>query len=468
MEKTTYKPLAILVGLLISGFVFLSPNPTTLSQPAWHAIAIILLMITWWTTEAIPLAITSLLPFLLMPLFRILPTATLAKSYGHQIIFLFLGGFIIALALEKTGLHKRIALSILKLTGTKPQQIILGFMLSSALLSMWISNTATTLMMLPIAISIIEVATTNDGEQSKVFSTALLLSIAYSATIGGISTLIGTPPNAFLAAYLLDAHQHSLSFAKWIATILPLVIIALPIVFFMMTRVIFKFDWKKSIIDASVLEKQMQTLPSRSKAETRVAAIFSLTALLWIIRHLLTPYFPGLNDTSIALFGAILLFIIPGDDHHPILTIAILKKVPWGILLLFGGGLSIAAAIQHNNINTWLVHHLQFLQSMPSLLLIMSLTLIILLVTEVMSNTPTIATFLPIISAMAAAAHIDPIRLLIPTTLAASCAFMLPIATPPNAIIYSSQYISIKDMMKVGVVLNIIFWILISFYGWLI
>ena len=437
-----------------------------MSSAAWLTAGVALLMTIWWVTEAIPIYITGTVPLILFPIFNIFDMKLVAASYAHPLVLLFLGGFIIASAMEACGLHKRIALKILSFAGTSPSRIIAGFMFSTALISMWVSNTASTIMMLPIALSVITIFSSQKSISNKNFAVPLLLSIAYSASIGGASTLIGTPTNIMLSGILSDSYNFEISFTDWFLVGFPLAIILLPLVWFFLT----KFSFKVSKIKSDALEKTIKRMQSdlgkSSFTEKSVGLIFVFTALLWIFRRSLNELFNlNLNDTSIGLFGALLLFLIPTGKGLRACNWDTANKIPWGVLLLVGGGIALSKAFNASGLALWLGGFSNYFYGYEFYFLILISVFLIIFLTELNSNTATIATFAPILIMFSIGIEESPLFFVIPATIAASCAFMLPVATPPNAVVYGSGKIEIKDMIKAGLILNLISLIVISFIG---
>lgn len=446
-------------------FLFL-PAPEGLSIEAWRTAAVAVLMATWWITEAIPIAATSLIPIVLFPVFGIAPISDATSPYANPLIFLFMGGFIIAIAMQVWSLHRRIALNIVNFVGVKPSSIIIGFIIASAFLSMWVSNTATALMMLPIAISVLQFVEKRDGENSSVsnFEIVLVLAIAYACNIGGIGTLIGTPPNALLAAFVLENYNIEIGFAEWMMVGVPLVLIFLPIMYLILTRLIYPLDIDELPGGKTVILSQLHKLGKITKPEIRVAIIFISTACLWIFRPLLTDIIPGLSDAGIAITAAVVLFITPSGkgSGSSLISWDHLKDLPWGILILFGGGLSLAMAISSSGLAAWIGQGVSGLDALPILLLVLIVILIVVFLTEITSNTATAAAFLPILASSAVGIGQNPMLFIIPAAIASSCAFMLPVATPPNAIIYGSGKVSIPQMAKAGFWINILVSILLT------
>jgi len=446
---------------LFTAIVLLPPLPG-LSQEAWFTAAVAVLMAVWWVSEAVPIPATALLPIVLFPMLEVASVREATTPFANPLIYLFMGGFIIAIAMEKSNLHRRIALRVVKTVGTKPMNIVAGFMLAAAFLSMWVSNTATALMMLPIALSVVHLVEDKkdmkSGNLQFNFSLCLVLCIAYGCNIGGMGTLIGTPPNALMAAYMLENYQIQIGFAQWMLIGVPLVVVSLPLVYLLLTKVLFRIKLTEIPGGKELIDRQLHELGSMSKAERIVTAVFSLTAFLWIFQQPLAPYVPQLNDTVIAIFGALLLFLIPVNFKRGefVLGWDDTQRLPWDVLVLFGGGLSLAAAISSTGLAAWMGESMRGLDAWSVIsLLLLSLTIIVFL-TEITSNTATTAAFMPILASVAIALNVDPLALVIPAALGASCAFMLPVATPPNAIVYGSGYITIPQMAKAGFWVNII------------
>ena len=440
------------------------PVPESINPEAWETLIVALLMAYYWITEAIPISATALFPLILFPLLGITNMKAAAAPYAHPLIFLFMGGFIIAQAIQKWGLHERIALTIIRFIGFKPKSIILGFMISGAFLSMWISNTATALMLLPIALSVLKVMESeNETEDIKAFGTSLMLAIAYSCSMGGIGTLIGTPPNAITAAFVKENYNISIGFTDWLQVGLPFVLIGLPIIYFILTRFTFKLS-DKILPDENLLAEKISRISKISDEEKKVITVFAAVALLWIIRPLLNAYIPNLSDSSIAIAGAVILFFIPASAQKGgrLLVWNDLEKISWGILILFGGGLSLANAISVSGLAEWLGNLFSGLYGINEWLIIFLLTSLVIFLTELTSNSATTAAFIPIVASIAVGMGIDVLTFVVPTTIAASCAFMLPVATPPNAIVFSSGRITIAQMSRAGITLNIIFAFIIS------
>jgi len=441
--------------------IFLSPE-NVLNPDAWIVIGIALWMISWWITEAAPIPATALLPIVLFPLTGIFTIDEATAPYANKIIFLFMGGFMLGLGMERHNLHKRIALNLIKKTGTNPNGIILGFMLTTAFISMWISNTATTVMMLPIALSITNLLNVNKGSEkgSKRFALALMLSIAYAANVGGTATIIGTPPNVAWVGFMNDMLGYEVTFSRYLAIGIPVCIIMLAVVYLMLTRVLFPSKVNSLAESAAVIDDQLKELGKMSVTEKRVALIFVSTALTWIFRGTINDLIgsPLLSDAMIAIAGGILMFITPIDlkKGQFLMEWEYTKKLPWGILILFGGGLTLAKAMEKSDIVQVVGESIAGYGELNQILLIAGLTAFMLFMTEVMSNIALVVIFLPVVIGISESLDINPMLLTVPVTLASSYAFMMPISTPPNAIVFSSGMIRMKDMIRAGVLLNII------------
>jgi sodium-dependent dicarboxylate transporter 2/3/5 len=375
-----------------------------------------------------------------------------------------MGGFIIALAMERWNLHNRIALSIINLVGVKPSSIVIGFIIASAFLSLWVSNTATAIMMLPIALSILNLNTDDVSDGRTNFEIVLLLCIAYACNIGGMGTLIGTPPNALLAGFMLENYGLEISFFRWMQVGLPMVLISLPLMYLILTKVVYPIKIDVLPGGAELIAAKIKKLGEFSVQEKRVAVIFILTAMLWMFRPLLTDLIPGLSDAGIAIGASVLLFVLPagGSEKRGLLVWEETKQLPWGVLILFGGGLSMASAINETGLATWIGTGIGSFSSWPVWVIVILVVTLIVFLTEMTSNTASTAAFLPILASVAIGLGENPLLLAIPTAMGASCAFMLPVATPPNAIVYGSGKITIPQMSKAGLWLNFLFIGLIS------
>ena len=460
-NRKSLSPVTVMAGAIIGVGVIMSPVPEGMPPTAWKVLGVALMMAFWWLTEALPIAVTALMPLIAFPVLGLFDFKAAAAPYAHPLIFLFLGGFVIAKAIEAWNLHRRIALMIVRAFGTRPDYLIAGFMLATASLSMWVSNTATTVMMLPIAVSIIGLL--NGREDSKTAdntATALLLAIAYSASIGGVGTLVGTPPNALLAAFAQERFGIEIGFASWMAIGLPVVFVMLPLTWLLLTRVTCPVARRPIPGAEAVIARELESLGPMSIEEKRVLAVFVLTALSWVTRPLITMAFPGvgLTDSGIALIGAVVLFVIPTGkgDGSCLMTWGRAVTLPWGVLVLFGGGLSLAGGIAKSGLADILGGSLAGLEGLPVAVLVAAVAGLIVFLTEITSNTATTAVFLPIVATVAAGAGVAPLELAIPVALAASCAFMMPVATPPNAIVFASERLTVAQMAKAGFLLNLV------------
>ncbi len=451
------------LGPLLAILIALMPLPAGLEREGLMIAGLLVLMAVWWASEAVPIGITALLPLAIVPLTGILPLRAIAAPYADPVVLLLLGGFIVAIGIEKWDLHKRIALNVLALSGARLKLLAAGFMVATALLSMWISNTATTLMMAPIALSVAFAA----GGGMKTAG-ALLLGIAYAASIGGLATPVGSPTNLIAIGWLRENAGIELGFLDWMRFGLPAVALLLPVAWFVITRSIRTDDGAAGAAREVILEAR-RGLGRMRAPEMRVAAVFAVVALAWMSRSVLNtlPGLAGLTDMSIAIIGAILMFLLPNGSGNPDKGWALLswedaRALPWEVVLLFGGGLSLAAAVQASGLAAWLGAELAGLSAIPAILFIALLVALIIFLTEIMSNVAAMTTFLPVLGALAAATGADILALVIPTALAASCAFMLPIATGPNAVAFSTGQLTIARMATTGFIINIAGIILIT------
>ena len=474
MNSAFRKYIFIGLGPLLFLLILWIGKPSDMSDAAHFVMASSIWIILWWMVEAVPIGITSLLPLLLFPLGEILTGAEVANYYASPIIFLFVGGFIIALAMEKWNLHKRIAINIINITGTNQRQILLGFILATALLSMWISNTATTVMMLPIGISIItQFETILSGSTSKnpvasPFGKALIISIAYAASIGGIATLVGTPTNLILVDYVNEQMESELAFDTWFYFAAPLSFVLIGILWWHFSRVVFKLSKDQVPGAKSIIKEELTKLGKISYEEKWVLAIFSLVAFAWMTRaYIIKPFFPQVTDTSIALFGAIILFLVPSRSQRTsmIMNWEQAVKLPWQVILLFGGAFALAGSFQQSGLTEWIGLKLELLQGVPNWLILLVIVAVVNYLTELTQNMATCTLMLPILAGLSDSIGIDPFFLMVPMTIAASCAFMLPVATAPNAIVFGSDKIQVKDMVRAGFWLNVISIILITGYA---
>ncbi len=467
MIKTPSKLIGLISGPAAFLLILLFFRPEGMPPAANAVLATTVWIGIWWVTEVIPIAATALLPIILFPLTGGLPVQATTASYGHRYVFLYMGGFIIAIAIEKYNLHRRIALSVIKAVGSKLSNIVLGFMIATAFLSMWISNTATAVMMLPIGMAIISTFKdnkfSNPGEAER-FGKALLLAIAYSASIGGLGTLIGTPPNLVLAGIYTEMYGKEITFLDWLKIGLPVSFSLLVICWLYLTRKAFKVTNKSFPGGMTEINEQLKTLGKLGAEEKRILVVFVLTALAWITRsYLITPYLPGVDDTVIALTGAMALFLILSkSEGKPLIDWEDAKKLPWGIIILFGGGMAIAEGFQASGLAEYLGNQLNVIDGFPIWAIIFIIVLSMNFLTEITSNLATTAMILPILAPMASSFGLHPLILMVPATLAASCAFMLPVATPPNAVVFGAGVLRIPDMMRAGFWLNILSIILIT------
>ncbi len=469
---TTAKKVGLFTGLIIFITILLFGNLEPTNSKITIMAAIVVLMAVWWITEAVPLAATSLIPLILFPLFGLLDADEIASSYINSIIFLFLGGFMIALSMERWGLHKRVALRIITMFGGSPVSIIIGFMIASALLSMWISNTATTIMMLPIALAIIYKMENEFGaEKVHNFSVTLLIGIAYSCTIGGLGTLVGTVPNLAFVKILkiLFPEAPEIGFGQWMMLGIPISFLMLTISAFLLTKIYFKVD-KALKIDKRFIREEYEKLGPLSFEEKTISIIFALTAFLWIFRSdlnlgLITipgwsnllPHSNFVNDGTVAITMAFILFLIPSKkENTTLLDNNVFNKIPWGIILLFGGGFALANGFSNTGLSTFIGEQLTGMKSLSHIFIIMITAATISFLTELTSNTATTQMILPILASVAMAMGMNPLLLMLTATLSASMAFMLPVATPPNTIIFASSRIKVTEMVKAGFALNIL------------
>jgi len=473
--KKYKKEAALVAGLLLCLFFFFV-NPLGLAFKAKLVLAIAALMISWWVLDAMPLAVVAMVPIVLFPLLNISSIKDVTRSYSDSIIFLFMGGFFIGIAIEKWNLHKRIALGIINITGTSGNKIILGFIIATGFLSMWLSNTATTMMMFPIAMSVIHVITTHNKESTGVrnFSLALMLCIAYASNFA-VGTIIGTPPNVAYVNYIHEKFSYTIGFTDWMIVFTPLTIILMAFLYWVMVKFLFPNRIKHSIEGRAFIRAELKELGKLTTPEKRVLLVFIFTVFLWITKDIINSIQKTivLDDTIIAMMGAITLFIIPSgnktkEKEERLLEWPDTGKMAWGILLLFGGGLALAKALEDAKLMDQLGTFIASYATTNTFLMILIVTTISVFLSEVMSNVAQVIVMAPVISSVAVAMHLDPLLLGIPMTLGASCAGMLPMGTPPNAIVFASGHIKLKDMIRAGFVLNIISIILITLFCWLV
>ena len=462
----TRSRVGLILGPVLFALLLLLPPPAGMTPAAWRTAATGILMAVWWITEAIPIPATALVPLVLFPLLGVAPIGAAAAPYANPVIFLFLGGFLIAAALQRCGLHRRMALTIISLVGTSPRRLVGGFMAATAFISMWVSNTATVVMLLPMALSVLTLVESRGGRGAADanFGVTLLLGLAYAASIGGVGTLIGTPPNALLAGFMDEAYGVRIGFVEWMLLGVPLVLVALPLTWLLLTRVLYPVPGEDVGGGADLIRSELRRLGPLSRAELLVGGITALTAIAWVTRPLIDDVIPGISDAGIAVGGALLLFVIPpgGRERSPLLGWEDAQQLPWGVLLLFGGGLSLADAIEETGLATWIGEALGAVAAWPPLLVVLTATTVIVFLTELTSNTATAAAFLPVVAALAVGIGADPLLLAVPVALGASCAFMMPVATPPNAIVYGSGRLTIPQMARAGFWLNLLMIVLVT------
>jgi len=450
--------------------VILLPQPADMNVEAWRLAAVAVWMAIWWISEAIPIPATALLPIALFPILGIMPPATVTQAYANHLIYLFMGGFMIAVTMERWNLHHRIALHVIHRVGAAPTRLVLGFMLATALLSMWISNTATAMLMVTIGMAVLKELLPDGQYRCSPLGIALMLGIAYAASIGGIATLIGTPPNAILAGVLHQKYAFDLAFGQWMLFAWPLSMVMLLITWLYLTRIAFAVRGVELPEAAGKIRQQLHALGSMSGPEKRVAWVFGTVAALWMSRGLIDwAPLSLVKDSTIAIVGALALFVIPADwkrrtfllDWHTAV------RIPWDIIILFGGGFALAAGFSETGLTTWLAQRLQVLKDVPPVLVILSVGLLVTFLTEVTSNTATASLLLPVVAALSQAIQLPPMMLMVTAALCASFAFMLPVATPPNAIVFSSRCIHIHQMARAGFWMNLMGVLLITAFVYL-
>ena len=485
--KSSTQKTGLILGLVLFFVVLLFFDFDPEKPIITHMAAVAILMAVWWITEAIPLFATALLPMLLYPLLGIMESNDTAPVYFNSTIFLFLGGFMIALTMEKWKLHRRIALFIIRLIGGGPNRIVLGFMIASSFLSMWISNTATAIMMVPIGLAIVfKMEESFNNAATHKFTISLMLGIAYGCSMGGIATLVGTPPNlSFARIFQITFPQaEPIAFGTWFLMGLPISVIMIAIVWLILTKIFFRVQ-SSLTIDRTIINKEYDELGPMSFEEKSVLIIFSLTAILWVFRENLIIGFvtiPGwsqllpnpdlIDDATVAIFMSMLMFLIPtrtkGTKYFTIMGPDVIKKLPWNIVLLFGGGFALAKGFQVTGLSEFIGNNFSGLAGMPPIIMVIIICFGITFLTELTSNTATTEMVLPILASVAIAMETNPLLLMIPATISASCAFMMPVATPPNAIVFGSGRIKISEMARVGIFINIIGVIIITLLFYLI
>ncbi len=474
--------LGLVAGLAAAGAILLAPLPDGMSEPGRRTAAVTALMAVWWISEALPIAATALLPVFAFPLLGIASTREACAPYADPVNFFFLGGLMIAAAVERWNLHRRLALHVMSRLGGSPRRLVLGFMTATALISMWTSNAATTMMMLPIAIAVIEHFEARGLDTDAGFAPALMVSVAYAASIGGVGTLVGTPPNVIFAGALarLFPEAPPVGFATWMMVGTPIAIVMTPLAWLFLTRVAFRVPVASGGGDTGVLHRELAELGPISTPERRVMVVFAATALLWIFRADLDigiATLPGwtrilpdpraVDDTVIALAMAVLLFLLPsGEPGTTLLGADWPKRIPWGVLVLLGSGFTLAAAVESSGLAAWLAARLGGLGHMPTPLLILAITTLLVVLTEFTVNSAITALMMPVLAATAGALRVDPRLLMIPATLAASFGFMMPGGTAPNAMVFASGRLTVAQMVRAGfgidligiVVIAVVFW----------
>lgn len=472
----TAQRAGLVLGLVLFAVLLALPAPSGLSPEGWRTAAVAALMAVWWMTEALPIPATALLPLALFPTLGVLSAADASEPFANELIFLFMGGFFLAVTMERWGLHKRIALTILGWVGTSPSRLVLGFMLATGFLSMWISNTATAAMMLPIGLAVGEMFRPQDQEGPYEFGIALMLGIAYAASIGGIATLIGTPPNAVLAGAAAELLGRDIGFVQWMGVGVPVAGLMLPITWLLLTRFLYP-PGALSGDAGAILARERAALGPASRAEKITGAIFALTAAAWVLRSEKTfgdltipgiqTFAPQVRDSTIAIAAAVILFLLPVDWRKGefCLDWKTAKRIPWGVLVLFGGGLSLAVAMDQSGLAAWIGGAVSAFQGVSAVLVVAAVATLVVFLTELTSNVATTSMAMPVMAGAAAGLGIEPLLLMTAAAVAASMAFMLPVATPPNAIVFSSGYLTIPQMSRAGLVLNLVAIMLITLLG---
>lgn len=471
--KISKRQFGLILGPVSFIYILLFFHPEGLNDAANAVLASVSWVAIWWITEAVSISVTALLPIVLFPLTGGLDLNQTTASYGHKYIFLYIGGFILAIAIEKWNLHKRIALSIIKIVGTNIANIILGFMIATAFLSMWISNTAATVMILPMAMAIVTQRRDNPNtieDENQIFGKALMISIAYSSSIGGIATLIGTPTNLVLVGVVKSTFGTEITFSQWFLLGFPIAALLLIICWNYLTRFAFKFKQKEFSGGRNEINAQYKALGKMSYEEKLVLIVFACTAFAWITRSfLLNKLMPAIDDTIISIIFAVLLFLLPSSKKRGRLLLwEDAVKLPWGIVILFGGGMALALGFEASGLALWIGNKLIGLETVPFIFLLLIVITMVNFLTEITSNIATTAMLLPVLISLAPTLGVHPYYLMISATIAASCAFMLPVATPPNAVVFGSGYLKIEDMVKTGIWMNIFSIILITFFVYFI
>ncbi len=455
--------VGLILGPLLLIVMLVAGPPEGLDPAAWRTASVAVLMAVWWVCETVPLPATALLPLVLFPLLGVRDMAQSAAPFANPVIFLFMGGFMLAQGVQRHGLHRRFALLLISAVGTAPDRVIAGFMAASALLSMWVSNTATAVMMLPLALSVIAM-TEAEGRESvddpavRNFATGLLIGVAYGASIGGLATLVGTPPNALFAGFMAETYGVEIGFARWMLVGVPVSLVLLPLAWLVLTRLVYPTRGLVRITGQDVIARELRAMGGITPPERRVLMVFGAVIAAWVlaapVSGLLSLAAPP--DAAIAIAGALFLFVIPSGGGGALIDWNDAKRVPWGILVLFGGGLSLASAISGTGLAAWTGELLAVLGGFPTVLVLMALVALVIFLTELTSNTATAAVFLPIAASLAVGQSQNPLLFLVPVALAATCAFMMPVATPPNAVVFGSGRLTVAQMVRAGFLLNLI------------
>jgi sodium-dependent dicarboxylate transporter 2/3/5 len=454
--------IGLFAGIAAFAATLFADPPTGLSLPAWQVTGVMILMALWWATEALPFAVTALVPLAVLPALGAVPAGDLAAGYGNTTLYLILGGFLLALAMERCNLHRRIAYTIVSWAGGHPQGLVLGMMCATGFVSMWAQNTSTTLMMLPVAMSVAALVAPDaeeGDEDARNFGRAIVICVAYSATIGGLATLVGTATNALVAGFMQQNYGETISFAEWLVFGVPTVLLLMPIAWLVLVKIAFPFTLGSQATARDRVQAARAALGPMSPAERRVSTVFLLTAGAWISGPLLRQL-PGLadfNDTTIALLAGITLFVLPSGsgDGSGLIVGKDLRRLPWEVLLLFGGGLALAEAIQGSGLSEYMGEMLSAIGTWPLVLLIAAIATLLVIWTELNSNVAAAATFMPILAAIAATSDYPVLQLVAPAAIAASCGFMLPVGTPPNAIVFGSGRLTMQDMIRAGWRINL-------------
>jgi sodium-dependent dicarboxylate transporter 2/3/5 len=455
--RTFAQNAGLAAGIAALAATLVLPPPAAMSPAAWIVAGTMVLMACWWATEAVPFAATALVPLALLPPLGVTPAADLAQGYGNTTLFLILGGFLLGLAMERCNLHRRIAYAIVTRAGGHPQGLVLGMMCATAFVSMWAQNTSTTLMMLPVALSVAAIVApegeTSDRHAAN-FAKAIVLSVAYAATIGGLGTIVGTATNALVVGFMQQNYGETISFAEWLVFGAPTVLLLMPVAWLSLVKVSFPFQLGEQATARDRLADARRALGPMSTAEKRVTVVFVVTAAVWILGPLIQkiPGFAEYNDTTTALLAGLVMFVVPSRSAEggSLLTGKDLRRVPWDVLLLFGGGLALAEAIQGSGLSDYLAGALGGIGTLPLVLLVATMVALLVFWTEFNSNVATAATFMPILAAIAAASEYPVLQLVAPAAIAASCGFMMPVGTPPNAIVFGTGRLTMQEMLRAG------------------